>query len=397
MFRLRLRLLGVALSLLLCSCAQAQIELTPSDAALVNKVLDARTVEGEPLRCEILPQKPILDFAFRYDSGYVVRCPIKEFEGKASTVLTFVRVTPEGGSRKIFGEAYGLREIPSDMRAHIDLHKVKAELELSGGFSAGEGRYVVEVLVAHKESGRACRKSWKISVSRKHGEDKVPVTVPERTAVPMVFYPWNRKLQSDGLRVTVLLDAAPIYPFAQKLRAWDRSFLLSTLSTLLDQMPCQAVRVVAFNLDQQREIFRDELRDAPGMVKLNQAMRDMELGTVSYQVLQRPQGANELLAQLARTEQTDDRASDVVILLGPHTRYTDKIPSYVLEGLAKSETPQFFYLEYMPFWLRGAEFADNLEQLTKAVGGKSYRIYSPADLAESIRKITSQAQQPHAH
>lgn len=394
----RIRLLGLALSAVLCPCTHAQIEVTRSDAALVNKVLDAKTIEGEPLRCEIQPQKPILDFAFRYDAGYVVRCPIKEFEGKASTVLTFVRVTPEGGSRKIFGEAYGLGEIPAEMRARIDLHKLKAELELSGGFSAGEGRYVVDVLVAHKESGRACRKSWKISVSRKHGEDKVPVTVPERTAVPMVFYPWSRKLQSNGLRITVLLDAAPIYPFAQKLRAWDRSFLLSALSTVLDQMPCQSVRIVAFNLDQQREIFRDELRDQPGMAKLNQAMRDLELGTVSYQVLRRREGANEWLARLARTEQADAHASDVVILLGPHTRYTEKIPSDVLEGLAKSgDAPQFFYLEYMPFWLRGAEFADNLERLTKAVGGKSYRIYSPADLAESIRKITAQVSQPRPH
>lgn len=397
MFPRRITLLGLVVSLALSCSARAQIEVTASDAQLVNKVLDGHSIEGEPLRCEIKPQQPILDFAFRYDVGYVVRCPVKEFEGKASTVLTFVRVTPEGGGSKLFGEAYGLREMPADMRAHVDLKKLKAELDFSGGFSAGEGRYVVDLLVAHKESGRACRKTWKISVSRKHGENKVPITVPGHTAVPMVFYPWSRKLQprGTGLRVTVLLDAAPIYPFALKLRAWDRSFLLSTLSTVLDQMPCESVRVVAFNLDQQREIFRDELHDQPGMIKLNEAMRDLELGTVSYQTLQRHEGANELLARLTRAEQAESNGSDLVILLGPHTRYTGKVPAYVLEDLHKpdNDAPQFFYLEYMPFWLRGAEFSDNLEQVTKAAGGKSYRIYTPADLADSIRKITLQAEQ----
>lgn len=397
MFRLRITLFGLAAFLAVSSCAHAQLEVNPSDAAVVTKVLDAHSIEGEPLKCEIDPQHPILDFAFRYDVGYVVRCPVKEFEGKASTVLTFVRVTPEGGTSKIFGEGYGLRELPSEMREHVDLKKLKAEFDFSGGFSAGEGRYVVDLLVADKESGRACRKSWRVSVTRKHGEGKVPLTVPEHTAVPMVFYPWGRKLQAagTGLRVTVLLDAAPIFPYAQKIRAWDRSFLLSTLSTVLDHLACESVRVIAFNLDQQREVFRDELHDAPGMIKLNQAMRDLELGAVSYQILQRHDGASELVARLTRTEQGDQNAADLVILLGPHTRYVEKVPPYVLEGLRKSDNdaPQFVYLEYMPFWMRGAEFADNLEQVTKALGGKSYRFYSPADLAESIRKITDQTQQ----
>ena len=396
MSRLGITLLGLAVFLVVSSCAYAQVEVTPSDAELVNKVLDGGSLEGEALKCEIKPQQPMLDFAFRYDLGYIVRCPVKEFEGKASTVLTFVRVTPEGGASKVFGEAYGLREMPAEMRGHIDLKKLRAEFDFSGGFSAGEGQYQVDLLVAHKESGRACRKTWKVKVSRKHGEDKVPVTVPEHTAVPMLFHPWSKKAQpaGAGLRVTVLLDAAPIFPFAQKLRAWDRSLLLSTLSTVLDQMACESVRVVAFNLDQQREIFHDELRDQPGFLKLNQAMRDLELGTVSSQILERHEGANELLARLASAEQSGEDAADLVIMLGPHTRYTDKIPPYVLQGLHKSDSdaPHFVYLEYMPFWLRGSEFADNLEQITKAVGGKSYRIYSPTDLAESIRKITEQTE-----
>ena len=133
MFRLRITLLGLALGFIVCSYARAQVEVTPSDAALVTRVLDAHSIEGERLKCEIKPQQPILDFAFRYDVGYVVRCPVKEFEGKGSTVLTFVRVTPEGGTSKVFGEAYGLREMPAEMRGRVDFKKLKAEFDLAAG------------------------------------------------------------------------------------------------------------------------------------------------------------------------------------------------------------------------------------------------------------------------
>jgi hypothetical protein len=121
-------------------------------------------------------------------------------------------------------------------------------------------------------------------------------------------------------------------------------------------------------------------------------MRDLELGKVSYQILQQRQGATELLTHLASSERSNPDVSDLVILLGPHTRYTEKIPSQLLQAVPASNarSPQFFYLEYMPYWLRGAEFADNVEQVTKAFGGKSFKIYSPADLAGAIQKLVSQ-------
>ena len=387
-FQVVLFLLSISVS------AGAQGPVVPSDENLVNKFLDQESPEVERLNCEIKPQHPVLDFAFRFDVGYVVQCPVKEFEGKQSTVLTFVRITPEGGERKLFGEAYGLPEIPENMRAHTDVKKLKGDFDFSGGFSAGEGRYAVDLLVVDKRRKRLCRKSWKVSVARKHEETKIPLAVADHTAVPMAFFPWTKKPQSsdNGLRLTILLDAAPIFPYAQKLRAWDRSFLLSTLSTVLEHMDSKSVRVVAFNLDQQKEIFRDDLRGQSGFIKLNQAMRDLELGRVSYQILQQRQGATELLTLLANKEKNDPNLSDLVILLGPHTRYTDKIPAQFLQTTqqSNSRSPQFFYLEYMPAWLRGAEFADNVEQVTKAFGGKTYKIYSPADLASAIQKVISQ-------
>ena len=376
------------------ACAQGPV--APSDESLVSKYLDQQSPGAEQLKCEIKQQHPFLDFEFRFDVSYIVRCPVKEFGGKQSTLFTFVRITPDGGQRKVFGEAFGLPEIPESMRAHTDISKLKSEFEFSGGFAAGEGRYHVDLLVGDKQSGRMSRKSWKVALARKHGEEKIPLTIGETVVVPMGFHHWEKKADPHGLRVTILLDAAPIFPFSSKLRVWDRSFLLTTLSSVLEQIDYESVRVVAFNLDQQKEIFRDRLSGTAGFRRLNQAMQDLELGKVSYQILQRREGATELLTELAADEKNDPNASDVVILLGPHTRYTEKIAVHLLPPASPStaRNPQFFYLEYIPSWLRGAEFADNVEQVTKALGGKSFKIYSPSDLASAIQKIVAQVRIP---
>jgi len=387
-----LSVLILPLLMLLPILARAQGPLAASDEDIVNQILDSKSFEGERLKCEIKLQHPFLDFEFRFDVSYIAHCPVKEFGGKQSTLFTFIRITPQSGRRRLLGEAFGLPEISESMRAHTNISKLKSEFDFSGGFAAGEGRYIVDVLVGERQTGRMCRKSWKVALARKHGEQNIPLSIGESVVVPMGFHRWEKKSDPNGLRVTVLLDAAPIFPYATKLRVWDRSFLLSTLCSVLEQIDYESVRVVAFNLDQQKEIFHDQLKGSAGFSTLNQAMQDLELGKVSYQILQQREGATNLLTRLANGENNDPQASDLVILLGPHTRYTQKIPSEQLQPNLppNSRAPKFFYLEYIPVWLRGAEFADNIEQLTKAFGGKSFKIYSPADLANAIQKLVAE-------
>ena len=226
---------------------------------------------------------------------------------------------------------------------------------------------------------------------RKRGEKNVPIKINEHSAVPMTVLPWTRNLEKigAGLRVTVLLDTAPMFPFATKLRAWDRSFPLSTLSSVLAQINSESVKLVAFNLDQQRQIFSDSDFQPSAFSDLGQAMRSLELGTVSYEVLQRRQGSLELLSQLANVEREEERPADVVIFMGPHTRFSEKIERELLQP-SRSGTPQFFYLEYIPPWMLGAEFPDSIEYLMKALDGTSFKIHSPNELATAMQKMATQ-------
>lgn len=381
-----------ALVTLSAAPAAAQSLANDSDTEQVNRFLDEEGETADTLKCNVKPWQPFLDFAFRFEAGYIVRCPLREFAGAGSTVVAFARVTPEGGNSIVLGDAYQLPSTvssPISGKARID--QSKDELDFSGGFAAGEGNYHVELLVANRQATRMFRKHWRVHIERKHSEKNVPVAVGDNEAVPLSFLPWNGSFDTtgSGLRLTVLLDAAPVNPSAQKLRAWDRSFLLSALSTVMSQITCQSVRLIAFNMDQQKEIFRKERFDEAGFGELSAAIRNLELGMVSFQVLEHKEGYASLLSQLASQEITHSVPSDAVIVLGPHTRFLDKPPQEFLTKRG-GKGPQFFYLEYMPAWLLGREFPDVLEYVTKALDGTNFKIHSPAELARAVQKISEQ-------
>jgi hypothetical protein len=368
--------------------AQAQVPVIPEDVEKVNRLLDSHTREGR-LRCTIQPFKPLLDFAFRFDTGYVFRCPLKEFEGKESMLWSFMRITPESGSPVLLGAGYRLPGNPTETRHPANLEKLKREIGASGAFTIGEGRYRVEIVLVD-DRGRVIQRSWKIQASLRRGEKTVKVAAESSTVAPLVDRLWDGKLDTSGsgVRVTVLLNVAPFSLRVPKLRAWDRALLLGSLSSLLRETPCESVRLVAFNLDQGRVIFEQVPFDSSGFKRLSQGLQNQELETVNYQALQ-TRTWMELLADLANREVTAVEPSQVAIFLGPRVHSTRKIPKQMLKARETRE-PQFFYFQFFPYWVRGSDFVDSVGHLTKAEGGTVLAIHEPSELARAIKKMLSE-------
>jgi hypothetical protein len=204
--------------------------------------------------------------------------------------------------------------------------------------------------------------------------------------------PVNANAANGRLNLTILLNAAPMDPYATKLRAWDRALLLDSLASLLKQVGFKSVRVVAFNLDQQREVFRDSSFDQTSWSKLSTALRDLELGSVSYHVLTRQQGWSDLIQQLIREQINTAEPSDAVIFLGPTSRILSRIPREYLPR-EKGLRPRLFYLDYCAYWVRNSEFSDSLAHATRDLGGRIMRIHSPGELAKAIHEIQSDLSQ----
>jgi hypothetical protein len=377
--------LFVLASLLTLPIAFSQVPLEEPDTTKVSRILD-KLPERNTLRCTIHDWKPFLDFSFRFDAGYVVRCPFEEFGGEDSKIAAYTRVTPQGGTPVVLADLLAVPAVPPDVIAKTKLKSLHVELDMSGGFAIGEGEYQVEVLVTDSRN-RFCRKRWSIKVERSRDQASIPVALEAKSVSHLWSDPWDGKLaeKGHGYSITILLDAAPMNPRESKLRVWDRAFLMQSLRSVLQHLPCESVRLIAFNLDQQKELFREEHFDTRAFRELAHTLRNTELGTVSYKALQRgPQGVS-FLSELANRELARPQPSDIVIFIGPTTRLNQKVSGTFSRN---PRSPRFFYFEYFPF--TGANFPDCIQHLTSTLQGTTYQIHSPAQFGKAMQKMVAQ-------
>ena len=143
----------------------------------------------------------------------------------------------------------------------------------------------------------------------------------------------------------MLLHAAPASPRRSTIQASDAVTLLGALSSLLDLAPADSVRLVVFNLDRQKEIYRQERFTPDQLETVRQAMFDLQLGVVDYQTLQHPEGRVDLLAGLVNRELEAENRSDAVVFLGPHGTLGRQARPGDRESAARA-APKFFYVEY---------------------------------------------------
>lgn len=369
--------------------AAAQVAVEPGIAVRVEHLF-ANLPKGNSLHCAIHTTNPDLDFSFRFYAGYVAECPLEEFGGKEVNVTGYLRIIPREGVPVLLGEVYHMTAMTPEMLAKANPGRLRTILELAGGFSMGEGEYDAEVLLVDT-SNRLCHKRWKVKAARNHEQRATVLGLPPHTASELMLAGWDGKLAArGGLRVTILLNAAPINPLESKLRPWDRAFLLESLTSVLRQTPCASVRVAAFNLDQQKEFFRSDEFDASSFVDLSHALRKLALGTVSYQVLQDREGASRLVLEMANREVAARQPSDIVIFLGPTTHFAER-PRKELLSRREQGRPKFFYFDYYPRF--GRDFPDAISHVTKSLHGTTYSIHSPGELGKSIQKMLAELKQ----
>lgn len=363
--------------------AQAPIE-KPADAKLVEEAMDDKS-PGKQLTCQVRNLPAVLNFAFRFELRYIVDCPLAQFEGRPSQVVSYIRVKPKGRSPIILGDRFQLPEIPANRREAFRWNRFHEQAEWSGVFTAGEGEYPVDLLVMDDRS-RFFRKSWK-EKAELHGKERmvnVAMTPNTAASASVLFWSDNPEVREKGPRIDVLLDAAPLFPKELSLRAWDRAFLMNSLSSLLRTLHPDAVRVSAFNLDQQKQIFEEENFTRHSFRKLFHSLQQLELGSVSYRNM-REGGWSELLTNLISTRTKRDNPPEAIIFLGPSARILDKLPRETLSSSCESGGAPIFYFKFSA--TPGNEFPDAIHHLTNACHGTVFTLHNAGDFAEAINKV----------
>ncbi|MBZ5608823.1 MAG: hypothetical protein LAP38_11220 [Acidobacteriia bacterium] len=362
--------------------AFGQALIDPSDAAHIAPYFEPDRRE-KILRCEVSPIPPGLNFSFRFQTGYVFRVPMEQFRGPGHRWSIVTRVRPEGGAQPSYlGAEIGLPNVP----------KTKRVVEWGGFYWVGEGRYSVDFLL-YDDASRICRKHWTMEAKLSDSERGITPGMTAGSVAQVFFRRWSlldKTADRPTLRrLTVLMHAAPLFPRNTRFHAQDRLMLLGSLASLLESLPARSVRLVIFNLDQQRELFRQDSFTPEAFPQAGQSMNGLQLQLVDYSVLKNQRGHIDLLADLMNQELSARDPSDVVIFLGPPTRYLDKLPKTMLEertGIA----PRFFYFQYKPFTRPAAEFSDSIESAIKRVHGRTFAIHSAGEFAKAIRQVESQ-------
>jgi hypothetical protein len=369
--------------LLASMAAYGQTIVNPDKMAAALKRILGQQSGGSSVKCEVTPIKPVLNWGFRFQAGYVARVPLSQYFGAGHKWAVIVRITPEQGERR-----------PVYLMTRVELPNIpetKLHAETGGGYLLGEGRYEVEWTLVD-ETHRTCRKEWTIKVERRRSERKVQVAMPPHTVRGLslrdAIEVKREKTDVGSLRVTVLLHATPLSPRRTKLRPADTLMLLGSLSSLLERLPSQSVRLVVFNLDQQKEIFRKNGFDPAALDEVARSMNKLELGSVDYSVLQNRRGHLQLLSDLVNEELAAKDPSDVVVFLGPASRHWDRVVQGDLEK-PRDAPPHFFYFQLKPYFRLAPAMPDIIQRTVDNLKGKTANIHTPGEFAKAIEQLES--------
>ncbi len=377
------------------AAASGQSVVDPARISASLKSFERRA-DDRPLRCDVAPIRPRLNFNFRLEAGYVVRVPMSQYSGPGHGWGVLARITPQGGNRQPVYLANRVR-LPS-------VPPTRVIWETGGFYVLGEGRYHVSWQM-FDDIGRVCRKEWDINAKLGGNERHVKVTMPPYAVTDMALRGVAVVHEADDvapLRLTVLLHAAPLIPRRTRLAVRDRFMLLSTLSSLLERVPARFVRLVLFNLAQQKELYRQEDFRLESLGDVAQALEGVQLQTVDYRVLRNRTGYLDLITDLVNREVSAQPTSDVVVFLGPEAPYSDKLRRGQIETLQGAATggpggrpegrpggtrPRFLYLQYRLPVFQQATLADCITRAVAGVKGKTVVIHTPGEFARAIEQI----------
>lgn len=311
------------------ACAQ---QITPVDHLPGGAEAFDANQHHEPLPCTVTFAKPQLNLGFRYETTYSARAPLAAGEHRWRILF---QVTPRRGPAVYFTDSLDLPG-PSDPAF---------DAVAKGTFFTGEGDYDVKWSL-WDDLGRVCRKNTRIEAHLTAHERNLKVEMPPGAVGDFAWQPASQGSAAPKTRrITVLMNAA--LPIARQRQPPDNEWpaLLTILSSVLERMPEADVRLIVFNLDQQRELFRKDGFTAKDVAGIAHEGDVLARWAVDANVLQNPAGGWELIGKLENAEIHAAPPPDAVLFLGLPATSMEKMPEETPQS-GQTKAPRFLYLRY---------------------------------------------------
>ena len=393
--RKKVKLLAIgtraAALLILCVPVHAQLPLARAEGGAVRifntdmAVLEAGEVRND-LPCSVTPSKVGMGFDLRFHAGYEVSVPMRELAGSENLLTILFRVIPE--NRK---------DEPSYFVQRVKVPQISEEASgdayLQGAFDVGEGKYHVDWLMRDR-SERVCSGYWDVDAALSSKDRQMQLGIPagEVVAAQNEFFkdepPVERASAEAPLNVKVLINFAPQNSKSAAMRPMDTTALVSILRSISREPRIGKFSLVAFNLQEQRVVYRQENADKIDFPQLGEALQTLKLGTVDVQRLSTKNGETQFLADLIRQELGDNKAHpDAAIFAGPKAMLESNVQPEILRQVGELQFPVF----YMNYTLnpQATPWKDSIGNAVKFFKGYEYTISRPRDLWFAITEMVS--------
>jgi hypothetical protein len=353
------------------SAPGASVRLFSSDAA----ILEAGESRKD-LPCSVSPIKPLLGFDLKFHAGYDVTVPLRELAGSDNHLTMVFRVYPE---RKREDAAYFSQHwsVPS-----ID-EDAGGAAQLTGTFDIGEGKYHVDWLMRDR-SERVCSQSWDAEAVLPVKDKQMSLDIPPSTIQPADTEPFKQEPPvergaADPLNVKVMVNFAPQDSLSATLQPIDTNALLSILRSIAREPRIGRFSIVAFNMQEQRVIYRQEAASQIDFPAMGRALRSLNLGTVDVKRLSQKHGDTDFLANFLAQEVVESKDQpDAVIIAGPKVSTEGSLPQDAFRQAGDLKFPVF----YMNYNLnpQANPWRDAIGVAVKTLKGAEFTITRPRDL-----------------
>src|SRR5579884_1238764 len=314
------------------------INLFNSDMA----VLEAADVRTD-LPCTVTPVKPQLGFDLRFHTGYDVTIPLKDLAGSENTLSILFRVaaTSRPHDYSYFIQHVHVPSVEDD---------AKGDAFLQGAFITGEGQYHVDFLMRDR-SERVCSFYWDTEAALGPKDRQIALAVGANTikaedGEQFKEEPPIQRAPNAPLNVKVLINFAPQNALSAALQPLDTNALVSILRPISRDPRIGKFSLVAFNMQEERVVYRQEDADRIDFPALGAALKSLNLGTVDLKRLGEKHGETEFLNTLIQKEVGAEKDHpDAIIFAGPKVMLDANVPQDTLKQITNVDAP-VFYMNY---------------------------------------------------
>jgi len=297
--------------------------------------------------------------------------------------VTHKKADGESGEPQYFVQKVKVPKIPED---------AGGEATLGGIFDIGEGKYHIDWLMRDR-TDRICSFYWDTEAELNDRDRQITLEMAPGTveAAHVEQFTEDPPVQRNAVRplnVKVMVNFAPQNQNSSRMRPIDTLALVTVMRRIAREPRFGKFSVVAFNIAEQRVMYRQSSGDRIDFPALGNAIQDVTPGVVSVKLLENKRGEVEFLTDLIKKEMSSADHPDALIFAGPKYSVETGNPDVELKPIVGAVDYPLFYLNYN-LSPQSNPWRDSIGRAIKVFNGKEYTITKPRDLWFSVAEIVN--------